>query len=250
MNRAPFLLPFVFASLLSALPPVVRAQSGGGSKATAPSIVLPPSAAPKAGAQRTLSGKAGGGKLMSREELRTCLKRVDTINATGKDLEQRRASLDAEKADHVQAMDGLKAERADVDAKLAAVREWEGRVRTHSAEIESFNQRLKAAAEGNPSRSQREAQAKEFDAERDRLNAMRDKLAEEEARLVPTYQQAVKAHNERALARDGKTGDWNTRNKALNDQATQHELDRGEWMAECSNRPYREDDEIAIKSGK
>jgi hypothetical protein len=215
---------------------------------TAPQIVLPPSPAVKSAGPKTLGGKAPVGKMLTRDELRTCLKRLDGVNAGGKDLEQRRAALDKEKEDLVKSGDALKADRADVDTKLAAVRDWEGRMRAHGVEIEAFNARLKAADEGP--RAKREEMAKEFDAERERLAKARVPLGEDEARLVPVYQNAVKAYNEKAQARDAVVADWNSRNKAINEQSLKQEEDRSAWLSECANRPYREDDEIAIKKGK
>ena len=215
---------------------------------TAPKIVIPSSPAPKAAGPKTLGGKAPIGKMLTRDELRTCLKRLDGVNAGTKDLEQRRAALDKEKEDLVKSGDALKADRADADTKLAAVRDWEGRMRAHGAEIETFNQRLKIADEGP--RAKREEQAKEFDAERERLNKARAPLTEEEARLVPAYQNSVKVYNDKATARDAVVADWNGRNKAINEQSAKQEDERSAWLSECANRPYREDDEIAIKQGK
>jgi hypothetical protein len=219
------------------------------SQAKPPSIVIPsaPAAKPQA-ATRTLGGKGSGGKMLSRDELRACLKRLDDVNAGGKDLEQRRAAMDRDKDELSKGGEALKTERADIDVKLAGVREWEGRMRNHAAEIETFNQRLKAAEE--MSRAQREAQQPLLEAERERLNAARAVLAQDEGRLVPVYQGAVKAYNERALARDAQVATWNDRNKALNEAAIKQEEDRTGWLADCANRPYREDDEIAIKAGK
>ncbi len=215
---------------------------------TAPKIVMPDTPAARPAAPKTLGGKAPVGKMLTRDELRVCLKRLEGVNTGTKDLEQRRAALDKEKEDLVKSGDALKADRADVDTKLAAVREWEGRMRAHSAEIEAFNQRMKAADEAP--RAKREEMAKEFDVERERLNKARVPLGEEETRLVPVYQNAVKAYNDKALARDAVVADWNGRNKAINEQAAKQEDERSAWLSECANRPYREDDEIAIKKGK
>ncbi len=217
------------------------------SQARPPSIVVPNTPS-KATPPKTLGGKAASGKMLSREELRACLKRLDDVNASGKDMEGKRAALDREKDDLVKSGDALKAERADVETKLAAVREWEARMRAHGSEIEAFNQRTKALEQAP--RAEREPMAKALEAERERLNQARAPLAADEARLVSAYQGAVKAYNERALARDSVVSDWNARNKALNEQAVKHEEDRGSWLSECANRPYREDDEIAIKQGK
>ncbi len=214
---------------------------------TAPQIIVPAAPA-KPAAPRTLGGKAPVGKMLTRDELRACLKRLDDVNAGSKDLDARRAALDKEKDELTRSGDALKAERADVETKLAAVREWEQRMRAHGAEIEAFNQRLKAAE--NAPAKQREALAKELEAERERLTKARVPLADEEARLVPAYQSAVKGYNEKAQARDAQVADWNARNKSFNEAAGKHDEERSSWLAECANRPYREEDEIAIKRGK
>lgn len=214
--------------------------------ATAPQIIVP--AAPPKSGPRTLGGKAPVGKMLTRDELRTCLKRLDDVNAGTKDLEGKRAALDKEKDGLTQSGDALKAERADVEVKLAAVREWEGRMKAHGAEVEAFNNRLTDAQ--NAPNNQREALGKELEAERERLNKVRAPLAEEEARLVPAYQGAVKGYNDKAQVRDAQVADWNNRNRALNETASKHEDERSAWLSECANRPYREDDEVAIKQGK
>jgi chromosome segregation ATPase len=229
---------WAWALLLTASPALAQ---------TAPQIIVPAAPA-KPSPPRTLGGKAPVGKMLTRDELRTCLKRLDDVNAGSKDLEARRAALDKEKDELTKSGDALKAERADVEVKLAAVRDWEQRMRAYGAEIEAFNQRLKAA-ESAPA-NQRETLVKELDVERERLTKARAPLADEEARLVPAYQNAVKGYNEKAQARDAQVADWNNRNKTLNEAAGKHEDERSSWLTDCANRPYREDDEIAIKRGR
>lgn len=217
------------------------------SQARPPSIVIPP-APPAKAAPKTLGGKTPIGKLLTRDELRVCLKRLDGVNVGSKELEQRRTSLDAEKAEIARSGDVLKAELAEVNVKLAAVREWEGRSAVHGSEVESFNKRMKALDE--MSRSQRETALNELNVERERLTKARAALDADVARVLPAYQDAAKAYNQRTLARDAVIGNWNERNKALNDEAVKLEEERQSWLVECANRPYREDDEVAIKAGK
>ena len=217
------------------------------SKAQAPSIVVPVSPAPKPSA-KTLGKGAPSGKLLTREELRGCLKRMDDITATNKELLQRRAALDGEKDGITKSGEALKAQRSEVEAKLAMVREWEGRTRAYAAEIEAFNQRGKSLEE--LPRGQRAELAKALEVDRERLTAVRANLNEEEARLVPTYEASVRSYNERVLARDAQVNEWNARNKAINDDGSKLEGARNAWLGECANRPYRDEDEIAIKAGK
>jgi DNA repair exonuclease SbcCD ATPase subunit len=224
------------------------AQNAPAKPAATPPQIIVPAAPPAKGGPRTLGGKAAVGKVLTRDELRTCLKRLDNVNTTTKDLEGKRVALDKEKDDLTRSGDALKTERAGADTRLAAVREWEGRLRAHGTEVEAFNKRLKDA--GTAPADQREALGKELEAERDRLGKARAPLADEEARLVPAYQNAVKGYNDKAQARDTLVADWNNRNKALNDTAARHDDERSAWLVECANRPYREDDEIAIRQGK
>jgi len=217
------------------------------SQAKPPSIVVPPSAPAKA-APKTLGGKAASGQLLTRDELRACLKRLDTINVGSKDLEQRRVALDAEKAEIAKSGESLKADLAEVNVKLAAVRDWEGRSTAHGSEVEAYNKRMKALDE--MTRNQRENALVELNAERERLTKARAVIDADVARVLPVYQDAAKAYNQKALARDAVIATWNERNKALNDEALKADEERQSWLGECANRPYREDDELAIKAGK
>lgn len=250
MTHASPLIASVVAACLLSTTTGLAAQTAQPAKPAAPrgpSIVIPQ--APKAAPTKTLSGKGQpAGKLLTRDELRVCLKRLDDLNASGKKLEGDRGALDRERDELMKEAEALRPMRADVDVKLAAVRDWEGRMLAHGAEIEAFNKKLKDVEEAP--RSKRDELAAALEPERDRLTKARPPLVEEEARVVPAYQASVKTYNERALARDGKVNDWNTRNKTTADAAVKHDEERQAWLAECANRPYREDDEIAIKSGK
>lgn len=249
MFRTPFLALACALGVAAAGAFAQQTQSAPAkSKAQAPSIVMPASPAPKA-ATKTLDGKpAPGSKLLTRDELRACMKRLDDVNAGSKDLPQRRAALDAERDELLKSGEALKAMKADVEAKLALVRGWQERMRAHAAEIEAFNRKAKAVEEA-PS-SERAALSKALEVERDSLNKGRATLVEEEGRLVPAYESGVRAYNEQALARDAVVKDWNARNKAFTESTAAIEDQRTDWLIECANRPYREDDEIAIKAGK
>lgn len=200
-------------------------------------------------AAKTLSGQAAGGaKLMSRDELRTCLKRLDEVNQGAKEIEALRPTLDRERDELKAAGEVLKTERAALDAQLVAVREWEGKVRAHATEIEAYNARNNAVKDAP--RGQQEKIFEELKLERERLQKTRETLAAEEARLVPAYQANAKLYNERAGARDARVTDWNARNTAAVDASIKQQEARTGWLNECANRPYLEDDEKAIKAGK
>jgi len=212
----------------------------------------PTKPAAKAGATaggKTLGGSAvGGGKRMTRDELRACLKRLDELNQGTKVLEALRPQLDREREELTAAGEALKTERAELDRQLALLREWENKVRAHAADIAAFNKRNDAAAAAP--RNQRDQLIQELTLESDRLEKARAALGAEEARLVPAYKASAAAHNERVNASDAKAVDWNSRNAAAADASTKQQATRALWVDECANRPYLEDDEIAIKAGK
>lgn len=243
--------PLIAVCALAVAPlALAQSQTPPKSQAKPPSIVVPASPA-KPAANKSLGGKATTGKLLTRDELRACMKRLDAFNAGTKDLASRRTSLDAEKEDLAKSGEALKAERADVETKLAAVREWEGRMKAYAADVQAYNKRMAELQEAtNLTQRERDSRAKELEPERDRLAKGREPLAAEEARVVPAYQAAVAAYNAKAGPRDATVADWNARNKALNDETQKQESERTSWLLECADRPYREDDEIAIKAGK
>ena len=130
---------------------------------------------------KTLGGKpTGGGKLMTRDELRTCLKRLDDVNQSGKDVEAQRPLLDREREELKASGETLKADRAEVDRLLTAVRDWEGRVRAHAVAIETFNKRSASTSELPRGEQQKETEA--LTVERERLQNARDALAVDEAK--------------------------------------------------------------------
>lgn len=245
----PLIASVVAAWLLSTStgPAAQTAQPAKPAAPKAPSIVIPQ--APKAAPPKTLSGKGQpAGKMLTRDELRTCLKRLDDINAATKKAEGERGTLDRERDELMKEAEALRPLRADVDAKLVAVRDLEERKRNHAVEIEAFNKKIKEAEEAP--RAKRNELAAELEPERERLSKAVATLTEEEGRLVTGLRAADQVYRERAAARNSKVDDWNARNKATADAAVKHDEERQAWLTECANRPYREDDEIAIKSGK
>lgn len=198
----------------------------------------------------TLGGKAAkpGSKLMTRDELRMCLSRSAVLSQGAPVIEAQRVTLDRERAELTQSAEALKADRAEIDRRLATVREWEVRMKAHAQEVEAWNKR--AADYKDAGRKATQVQGKELDADRDRLQMTLALLAAEEKLLVPAYEESVKQFNTRAAQRDQRVEDWNQRNARAADASQRHNDDRNDWLKECADRPYREDDEKAIKAGK
>jgi len=229
--------------LLAIAMPVAWAQS-------TPAKPAKPAAKPMAGSTgKTLSGSSSAGaKMMTRDELRTCLKRRDDLNQNARSLEAQRPGLDSERDELKTAGEALKAERAELDRQLQPVNEWQGRARAHTADVEAFNKRNASVAQAP--RSEQEQLTQELKVERDRLEKVREGLAAEEARIVPAYKALAAAHNDKVRARDTRVTDWNARNAAAVEAAVKQQEVRDLWASECGNRQYLEDDEKAIKAGR
>jgi chromosome segregation ATPase len=195
--------------------------------------------------QKTIGGKPAAGKMMTKDELRTCFARRDEMNAAVKPIDAERDKLAAERAEILKEGDVLKLEREEVDKRLAVVREWEGRVKAHGQAIEEHNKKM---AEHDA--AGKKELPEELKSNREQIEKTTAQLRSEESTLVPAYQSSVKTYNERATARDAKVTSWNERNAASLKVAEKHEETRKAWSNECANRPYREDDEIALKRGK
>jgi chromosome segregation ATPase len=205
----------------------------------------------KAAAPKTLSlggSGAGTGPMLTREELRSCLNRRETLAARRAEIETARAPLDAEKAALLQAQEALKTERAKVDGVRQSIDEMNQRFKAHADRVAAFNDRNKALAELAPPAREREIRA--LEQERAALEQARQTLEGERAALAASVEQTVEAYKVRASALDQQVNDWNQRNGVLADRATVVNAERDAWAGECADRRYREEDELAIRRGQ
>jgi hypothetical protein len=91
---------------------------------------------------------------------------------------------------------------------------------------------------------------KALDKDKAEILAEGEAIAAARDALDRTSEDAIKAFNERVLARDARIDDYNKRNAALVADATAWQAASDQWKTQCGDRRYREDDEIAIKRGK
>ena len=64
------------------------------------------------------------------------------------------------------------------------------------------------------------------------------------------YEAAVAKFNARGKELEASITEWNARNQQLVTEAEKVSDLREDYAADCSNRRFREEDEIAIKQGK
>lgn len=172
--------------------------------------------------------KGGKGKLMTRDELRTCMN-------SNQQNEEAAAELDKKKAVVLKERDELKASKAesdkfesDMQAQGTALKaEIEG-VKAFGAEIEAGASKMEKA-ELKAKQEEYQARATALQPKIDAFNKARNDRVE-----------VNKAFNARVDAHQKIADDFNEAVEDLNDK-------RNEWKFKCASRSYDEADEIAIK---
>lgn len=181
--------------------------------------------------------------ILSKEELRACMKREVAVNDQRTAAEARKAKLDAERAEVVRLSEGLQPMKADVETKAAAVKQLNERTRALGERIQAFNAKAAnppADAAGRTALAEEEKQLKSEAAA----------IEAEGKPLQATYEAAVAALNEKAKVHDERAAAWNEQQTQVVAVTREAEQARQGWMLECADRRYREDDEKAIKAGK
>jgi DNA repair exonuclease SbcCD ATPase subunit len=212
-----------------------------------------PPAKPGAPAVKSLGKGSGAGMpMLDKEQLRACFKQRDELEVRLKSAESERGPLDAEKTEITDASAALNGERASVDEAKARVDElsakfkaFAARVATWNASVKDFNERGGSGAPGQAQR-QRDAIANE----RLLLEETRKQLEAEKEAVTSSAQATVNAFNAKVVAHQQRATSWNERNRAWNEASSQLEAERSDWVVNCADRRYREDDEIAIKAGR
>jgi DNA repair exonuclease SbcCD ATPase subunit len=197
-------------------------------------------------------GKKGtpSGKPMSREELRACLNQQAELARRRPDLTEQQAALKRGREELLQIEQTLKTERASFEQTSKAVAEINERTKALAAKIEDYNTRHAAFQQAGRTGQSAERQRREFESEQKALQAESEKLQAERGAVTPVSEQTLKTYNARAASQDQAASEWNANQAELTKVAQKYETERETWTLDCADRPYREDDEIAIKAGK
>lgn len=220
-------LPLLFAALV--LPMTASAQTAS----TKPAAKSATKAATKAAAPATAAASAAAPKtpLLSREELRACMKMVDennvqatAINKANNELAPERDELKKLGDELAQAMQkhkdgiaGLTQERADL---LKAGQELQAKTKDMEPQ------------EGEAAVAAYNARAKAFTAKADEYNA------------------GGAALNGQVAAHRARIESYNKKKDELLAHEDSYKSGIATWKAACSDRRYDEADELAIKKGK
>lgn len=217
-----------------------------------------PAAAAQAAAPAASDAAARGfgtarGPLLTRDELRACLSQEDDLKKRLTTQEAARPTLEQEKKAIADEQAVMRAERAKLDGAdiAAAVSAFTERNKVFSERRARWDARVKAFNDAGRDGTTAEREA--LNAERVELEREHGALEAERKRiqgLQSERQEAAAAFNVKVKALDARVVDWNKRNGTYNDTLATLESDRLAWTANCGNRRYREDDELAIRAGK
>jgi len=199
---------------------------------------------------KTLSGKTGTGKLMTRDELRACMKQQVSLAARKSELETRQSTAAAERLEIQKDTEALKADQN-------ALASGKGQIDALNERVAAFTARAKALQERREEFERMGRSGPAADRERRLLDKEVTELKKEEVeigaareQIVTSSQASATAINARVEAQQRSAEGWNERSKKLSADQQAYEDERINWIDSCGNRRYREDDEKAIKAGK
>lgn len=217
-------------------------------KATPTKPAAAPAATPTDGKTLSLGGAAAAnGKLLTRDELRSCLQRQDTLASRRVEVEAARGPIEADKQALVADQETLKADSVKVDAARQSVTDLNTRYQAYGERVTKWNQRAEAVKDVITRAADRERAA--LETERGAIEKQKTQLDEERASIGVSAEKAVNDYNTRARALDARVVAWNQRNAELTERARTLNADRDGWANDCAGRNYREMDERIIKAG-
>lgn len=170
-------------------------------------------------------------KLMTRDELRTCMNLQD---ANHKEAE----AIKAEQAAYKANAEKLKAEKVEIEAGEAALTKQAGETRAEREAILKENADLTAAA---PKMEKAELKARQ-EAYNTRANNF--------GTLVDALKAADAAQQVKRKAFGDKVDGLDAQYKALEARTEAHFDANDKWKADCSKKEYDVNDELAIKKEK
>lgn len=195
-------------------------------------------------------GLASGERLMTRDELRTCLKRSDDLVVRRDDLERTEPTFENERKKLEVDGESLTKDKESL-RQYSDQRQTEFKARTDAltARMAQFRERTATDGSGR-GRVQSRSELAEIERERVALDAAIKSLNADRDLLIKDLEDQTRSYNARAEQRDGRVASWRERLGLYKQQVAQHEADVEAWRKECGNRPYREEDERAIRGGK
>lgn len=171
-------------------------------------------------------------KIMTRDELRACMK-----------LEQTNKTVAAE---ILQEQDAFKRDQEAIKAEQAGVATANDDIRARSAAIAAERDAMSARV----SELAAMAESAKTDAEKAHVEAQRTKLIEGNRLLeqnIDSFNRTQQAQRDRVDALNQRIDPINQRNRTINARVEPHQKQAATWRDLCGNRRFREEDEIVIR---
>jgi chromosome segregation ATPase len=208
----------------------------------------------KPGATKSFGGSKPGGKLLTRDELRACMKMQADMKSGGATLERDKAELQREKAELQQAGEALKADKDTLErTRTEATAAFKAKADAHAQRISDFNAKNAELTEmeKKESRGNRaDRMRRDMEKEHADLKKADEVLRTEMDALNRSNADGANALNARVAAHEQKVREWNERNDAFTTRVNSRQSVDDRWMANCADRRYDELDEIAIEQGR
>jgi chromosome segregation ATPase len=198
----------------------------------------------------SLGGKTSSGPILTRDELRTCMSQEEVIRKRLEAHTALRAPLDKEKTDLSTAQQNLRTERGPLEDMKKQADALGQRMKDYGARVNAWNEQVATFNTANPTGAKGERERNALNKERDDLGVLQKALEAEKTEFAAKSEGVVRDYNAKAAVVDAQVSDWNQRNEKWNKDSRALEADRSEWVTNCADRRYREDDETAIKRGK
>jgi hypothetical protein len=209
-----------------------------------------PAAAQTPARTGSLGGGAGSGPVMTRDELRACLKTQADLTVRVAAYDAQRAALEKEKAAILAENQKLGAEKGNLQSVADSVKQANERGLEMTRRVDDWNERWQAFEKANRSGPVADRQRRQLIEEQKALQKEQADLKAASSDAAAPGAGAAAQFNQRAEAMAARTVAYNEFNKKVAKEGEDLALERDLWASECGNRRYREDDETAIKQGK
>jgi chromosome segregation ATPase len=240
------------ASNPAAKPAAKPAPKPAPKPAARPAAKAPAAAAPEKTA--TIGGGANAASaalpILTRDELRACLKQEEAIRVRLSEHEAARAPIDQERQGVTAKQEALRLERAQVDALATKTNAFRTKMEAHADRVAAWNRDVEAFNSRAPQGVAGERERVRINTEREGLQKAQTELEAERVAMAGDNEKIVASFNAKAKEVEAAVDQWNQRNKGWNEAGAKLEAERKGWVSACADRRYREDDEIAIKAGR
>lgn len=198
----------------------------------------------------SLGGGAGAGPVMTRDELRACLKNQAELKQRVADYEAQKAAAEKEKAEILAENQKLQAEKGQLSAAASKVKDDNARNADLKSRVEDWVTRWAEFEKSGRAGPMADRERRKLLEEQKALDREQEAAKAAAAGSNSSSTGAAQQFNAKAEAVQARTVAYNERNKQLVQAGEDLAQERDLWAGECGNRRFREEDEIAIKQGK